>query len=232
MNHDDLERLDARLQGKDQEDWTRFYEDRARPIPFFVDAPDESLAEWLEAGRSPGGRALELGCGNGRNAVFLARNGYAVDAIDYAPTAIEWARQRVAEHGADVRLLQRSVFDLDLPPASYNLVYDSGCFHHIAPHRRPGYVDLVARALRPGGWFGMVCFRPEGGSGWSDDEVYERGSLGGGLGYSEERLREIWSRALQVRSIRPMRSLDAAGGLFGLPFLWTLWAQRAPADSE
>jgi len=37
-----------------------------------------------------------------------------------------------------------------------------------------------------------LCFRPEGGSGYTDQQVYERASLGGGLGYSEDRLRAMW----------------------------------------
>jgi len=54
--------------------------------------------------------------------------------------------------------------------------------------RREDYISLVARALRPGGSYGLVCFRPEGGSGYTDEQVYEQGTLGGGLGYSEHSL--------------------------------------------
>jgi len=46
----------------------------------------------------------------------------------------------------------------------------------------------VRAALKPGGSYGLVCFRPEGGSGFTDQQVYERASLGGGLGYSEDHL--------------------------------------------
>jgi predicted methyltransferase len=49
------------------------------------------------------------------------------------------------------------------------------------PHRRQDYAALVHRALKPGGSYGLVCFRPEGGSGYTDQQVYERGSLGGML---------------------------------------------------
>jgi hypothetical protein len=56
--------------------------------------------------------------------------------------------------------------------------------------------------------------------------VYERRSLGGGLGYTEERLRQIWSAGLEVRVVRQMEKHDAAGGLFGEDFLWVLLAQK------
>ena len=87
--------------------------------------------------------------------------------------------------------------------------------------------DWRIDALRPGGWFGLTCFRPEGGSGYSDDEVYARRSLGGGLGYTEQQLRTIWSDGLQVRVLRQMEKPSAQSGLFGERFLWVLLAQKA-----
>jgi SAM-dependent methyltransferase len=207
--------------------WDAFYNDRAKLCAFFGTAPDESLSGWVHDGLLRPGRAIELGCGNGRNAIFLARQGFSVEAVDYAPTAVEWARERIAEAGVAVTLRQQSVFDLHVEPGSCDLVYDSGCFHHIPPHRRNQYVDLVVSALKPGGCFGLTCFRSEGGSGFTDDEVYERRSMGGGLGYTEERLREVWSRGLQVRVVRQMLKPSADSGLFGESFLWVLLAQKA-----
>jgi SAM-dependent methyltransferase len=207
--------------------WDSFYQDRAKPCTFFGTAPDESLSGWVHDGLFCPGRAVELGCGNGRNAIFLARRGFLVEAVDYSKKAVDWARERIAEAGVAVSLRHQSVFDLRLEPGSCDLVYDSGCFHHIPPHRRSQYVDLVVSLLRPGGWFGLTCFRPEGGSGFTDDEVYERRSMGGGLGYTEERLREVWSRGLQVRVVRQMIKPSAESGLFGENFLWALLAQKA-----
>ena len=207
--------------------WDAFYEDRAKPCVFFGTASDESLAGWVDDGLLRPGRAFDLGCGNGRNAVFLARQGFSVEAVDYSQTAVDWARDRIAQAGVAVSLTHRSVFDLALEAGSVDLVYDSGCFHHLPPHRRSHYVALVVSALKPGGCFGLTCFRPEGGSGYSDDEVYERRSMGGGLGYTEERLREIWSSGLQVRVLRQMVKPSAESGLFGETFLWALLAQKA-----
>ena len=85
-----------------------------------------------------------------------------------------------------------AIFDAEIEEGAYDLVYDSGCLHHLPPHRRKDNVGLVKRALKPGGSFGLVCFRPDGGSGYTDEQVYEHWSLGGGLGYSEESLRALW----------------------------------------
>jgi len=218
--------LDALLGQRQSDWWNTFYQDRAKPCPFFGALPDESLVAWVQDGRIGAGRALDLGCGNGRNAIFLARHGFTVEAVDFAVTAIAWARERAADAGVAIQLRQQSIFELGLEPDAYDLVYDSGCFHHLAPHRRAPYVQLVSQALRPGGMFGLTCFRPEGGSGYSDEEVYERGSLGGGLGYDEPRLREIWSAGLAVRIIRPMRACHPESGLFGESFLWAMLARK------
>ena len=218
--------LDASLAGHGDDWWDTFYTDRARPCPFFKTAHDESLAKWIGDGLIPCGRAIDLGCGHARNSVFLARSGFTVEGVDFSQTAIEWAKERVTAANVTVALFQESVFDVQLEPASYDLVYDSGCFHHLPPHRRKGYVELVVRALKPGGWFGLTCFRPEGGSGSTDQEVYERRTLGGGLGYTEDRLREIWSGSLRVRELRQMEKPSDESGLFGERFLWVLLAQK------
>jgi SAM-dependent methyltransferase len=223
---DVLRELDALLLGRENHWWDSFYENRTRPCPFFVTDPDESLVKWVGEGLIRPGRALDLGCGNGRNAIFLSRSGFATEGVDYSQTAIAWAKERVAEAGVPVLLNDQSVFDLNPEAGSYDLVYDSGCFHHMAPHRRSSYVTLVSRALKPGGWFGLACFKPEGGSGYSDQEVYERRSMGGGLGYSEERLREVWSAKLRVHVVRQMDKPSPGSGLFGESFLWALLAQK------
>jgi len=218
--------LDALFGDRQGPWWDAFYANRDKPVPFFGAAPDESLSEWLARGAMAPGAALDLGCGNGRNAVLLAQSGFTVEGIDYSQSAIDWAAQRAAEAGVQLRLRHASVFDLALTPRSYDLIYDSGCFHHLAPHRRAGYVDLVAAALKSGAWFGLVCFRPEGGSGLSDDEVYELKTLGGGLGYTEQQLRDIWAGSFKICTLRQMAPQPAESGQFGEAFLWAMLAQR------
>ncbi len=226
MNDKTPSALDDVLAARESQWWDLFYADRAKPVPFFSTSPDENLSRWMSEGRIAQGHALELGCGNGRNAVFLAQHGFTVDAVDYSETAIAWAREHTHQARVAVQLHCQSVFELNIAPQSYELVYDSGCFHHIAPHRRAMYVDLVANALKSGGQFAMTCFRPEGGSGLTDEQVYERGTLGGGLGYTDERLRDIWSTHFQIESVRQMEKPSADSGLFGETFLWVMLAQK------
>lgn len=216
----------VRRLGLEESRWQSFYEDRARPCPFFVLAPDECLSEWVGRGDLAPGRALDVGCGNARNSIFLARHGFSVDAVDLSASALRWAREEVDKAGVGVALHCASIFDFELGAGRYDLVYDGGCFHHMAPHRRGEYVQRIAGALKSGGAFGLVCFAPEGGSGYSDAQVYERQSLGGGLGYDEERLRQIFGEAFDIRLVRRMREQPTGGELFGKDFLWTLFARK------
>lgn len=222
----ELTPADAEAFDSERAKWQSFYEDRARECPFFVLAPDENLSEWVGQGLLVPGRALDIGCGNARNSIYLSRHGFSVDAVDLSASAVRWAQDEIGRSGVWVALHCASIFDFELQAGSYELVYDAGCFHHIAPHQRSEYVERVASALKPGGAFGLVCFTPEGGSGYSDEEVYRRNSLGGGLGYDEKRLRQIWGEAFDILSVRRMQELPKGADLFGRSFLWTMLARR------
>ena len=224
---DVLRMLDALVMDRGAAWWSEFLAEHSTTCPFLVDWPDESLAEWFGAGLLTPGRVLELGCGNGRNATYLAGLGCRVDAVDFSAQAAGWARERAASAGVTVNVQRCSIFDAAITAGSCDLVYDSGCFHHLPPHRRKDYVELVHRALKPGGSYGLVCFRPEGGSGYTDQQVYELASLGGGLGYSGDRLRALWDTApFSLRVLRQMKKTGGQGPYFGEDFLWALLATK------
>ncbi|MGI4895479.1 MAG: class I SAM-dependent methyltransferase [Janthinobacterium lividum] len=63
-------------------------------MPFFEDKPNKNLVPYLDRGLVPVGRALDLGCGPGRNALHLAGRGFKVGAIDLSRRAIGWADER------------------------------------------------------------------------------------------------------------------------------------------
>lgn len=215
-----LAMLDDLLRDRGGTWWDKFYSNRAKSCPFFVPWPDHSLVSYFERGLVRRGRVLELGCGNGRNAVFLARQGCEVDAVDFSAAAISWAEEQARDAGVSINFICGSVFETRVPQSGYDLVYDCGCFHHVPPHRRPDYLSLVDAAVKPDGRLGLVCFRPEGGSGLSDRDVYEQRSLGGGLGYTEEQLRHIFGLSFETVELRRMAKADPSTQLFGEDFLW------------
>ncbi|MFF8289648.1 class I SAM-dependent methyltransferase [Streptomyces sp. NPDC016309] len=203
--------------------WDGFYTDRTKPVPFFADKPDENLVAYLERGLLTPGRALDLGCGPGRNALHLSSLGFEVDAVDLSPVAIEWAEERARAAGAGVRFHRGDAFALvgtELT-GTYDLVYDSGCFHHLPPHRRVSYLALLDRALAPGGHFALTCFASGAmGSEEPDAAFYTQSALHGGLAYTPEALRHIFSDLTEVE-LRRMRDEPPESALFGEAFLWT-----------
>jgi SAM-dependent methyltransferase len=212
--------------------WDRFYADRSRPVPFFVAKPDENLVSYLDRNLvTPGSgpdraRALDLGCGPGRNALYLASSGFDIDAVDLSPAAIAWAQDRARETGVEVRFHCGDAFTMELE-GPFHLIYDSGCFHHLPPHRRVSYLALLDRVLAPGGYFGLACFAPGemGGSELPDAELYRQASLSGGLAYTPESLRRIFADLTELE-LRRMHDEPAESERFGEPFLWTALFRR------
>jgi len=214
-----LAMLDSFLTNRGRSWWDAFYTEATAPSPFPPDCPDETLVDDFQCGFLRPGRVLELGCGNGRNALYMAGLGCTVDAIDFSAEAIAQAEQRKPERCANVNFIKDSIFSFVFPNEAYDVIYDSGCFHHVAPHRRPTYVERAHAALKPRGNLSVVYFGPDGGSGLSDREVYERRTLGGGLGYADAQILKIFETRFDVLKIRPMQDMPAESPLFGKSFL-------------
>ena len=228
-NEDILTMLDSLLKEQSTFSWDAFYSERGRTVPFFVNAPDESLVHYFKNKLIvPGGKALELGCGPGRNAIYFAKQGYDVDAVDLSDEALQWGNERAKEQGVSINFMCKNIFDLDIQKTEYDVIYDSGCFHHIAPHRRIDYVNLINQGLKPGGLFGITCFVENGnvgGSDISDWEVYRQRSLRGGLGYTPEKLKMIF-KDFQIVEIRRMQDIEQPGDCFGTSGLWAALFQK------
>jgi SAM-dependent methyltransferase len=113
--------------------------------------PRPELAGLL-AGRRPG-RALDLGCGTGTDAIYLAKQGWDVTGIDFVPEAIATARTHAAGSAAsfvagDVTHLRQAGVD-----GPFDLIIDIGCYHAIPAGRRDRYAAEVAAVARPGADF-------------------------------------------------------------------------------
>ncbi|MDP5273718.1 class I SAM-dependent methyltransferase [Chengkuizengella axinellae] len=208
--------------------WDQFYTDRNKKIPFFENLPDENLVQYLEKGILNPGKVLELGCGPGRNALFLAGKGCKVDAIDFSKEAIEWGKERASEKNLSINFIHKSIFNINIDPLSYDIVYDSGCLHHLPPHRRISYLNLVNEALKPGGFYALTCFvygGSLGGALFSDKDVYRNLSVRGGVGFTQEKLMHIFHE-FDVIEIRKMKDVDHASLTFGHSDLWTAIFQK------
>jgi SAM-dependent methyltransferase len=103
----------------DQERWDRRYAGAQGP-----DGPSHFLAEILsaEAWSIPPGRGLDIACGMGRNALFLAARGFEVTALDISAVALAEARRRALARSLAVSWQQADLEQIHLPQARYDLI--------------------------------------------------------------------------------------------------------------
>ena len=111
------------------------------------------------------GRALDLGCGRGTNTLFLAKHGWKVQGIDFAPPAIRAARRKKSSAPADVaaRVQFRTgdVSKLEVRVEPFDLAFDQGCLHSLPTDLRAGYASGLKGNLRSGGRYLLWAFKPE-----------------------------------------------------------------------
>lgn len=98
------------------------------------------------------GRALDIGCGTGETAIFLAQQGWEVTGIDFVQRALDRARAKAEAAGARVRFTRADV--TRLPEAGvgdgFRLLVDNGCLHGLSDQARDAYVSHITAAAVPG----------------------------------------------------------------------------------
>lgn len=141
------------------------------------DVPDQGLVEAVEgeARRRPG-RALDLGCGTGRNAIYLARHGWEVTGVEMIGYELDVARRNAAAAGVEPRLIQGDVTKLaELGVGDgYTLLMDGGCYHMVPQGRRDAYVASVTEVSAPGALLIMVGFTRVSGSEMGAERIRAR----------------------------------------------------------
>ena len=184
--------------------------------PLATVLPDENLVDWSRRGLLPAlndARVLDVGCGNGRNSRWFAEQGARVRGVDLSVTLLDLVRDQMPEN---VDLSASNVLRGGLPEGPFDVVYDSGCFHHVSPHRRATYIERVLPLLAPNGAFGIVTLASEADEGAGDLQTLLSGDNGGGTTFCRTDLAGILSSLvlLEVRPVRP-----GTDGTFGVDFL-------------
>lgn len=152
-----------------REDWDRRYAGvenlwSARPNRFLV----------AEVGDLEPGRALDLACGEGQNAIWLASMGWDVTGVDYSEVAIAKARARAERDGVDVDFRCADLVEYEAEPRAFDLVVV--LYLHISPDERRDVLARAAAALAPRGTFVFVGHdltnMTEGVGGPSDPSIH------------------------------------------------------------
>jgi SAM-dependent methyltransferase len=132
--------------------WIRLYEQTAtRDLPWANRGPFSPLVRAVENGwLSPPGPVLDVGCGVGRNAFWLAKRGFRVTGVDIAPGAIAAAESGRESGAQNPRFVVDDLLASALPRAGFRGAVDVGCFHTLPPKTRTAYSASLARLLSPG----------------------------------------------------------------------------------
>ncbi|HAS55475.1 MAG: methyltransferase type 12 [Nitrospirae bacterium GWC2_57_13] len=175
-------------------------------IPWNIEEPPQVLVELVESGRVAPCRALDLGCGAGNYAVYLAGRGFDVMGVDISPTAIGMAAENARKRGAACSFFAADVLgDLHEVDGIFDLAYDWELLHHLYPEQREKYVVNVRDKLKPGGSYLSLCFSEQdpqfGGQG-----KYRKTPLGTTLYFSsEEELRKLFERHFEIQELRTIK---------------------------
>jgi len=108
----------------------------------------------------PAGRALDIGCGTGTNAVTLARHGWRVTGVDFASRAIRRARRKAADLGLEIEFHTADVTDLGILSGPYDYVLDIGCLFTFKESDRVRHARELSRLLRPQGDYMLYAWLP------------------------------------------------------------------------
>jgi SAM-dependent methyltransferase len=167
----------------------------------------------------PGLRALSIADGEGRNSVWLARQGLAVTAFDFSPVAVEKARALAREAGVEVDHRVCDIFRWDWDAARYDVVA-AIFFQFLTPAQRAEVFAGLQRALAPGGLLLLQGYRPEQ-PGYKTGGPSEEANL-----YTEPLLRESFS-ALEILHLRSHDDeIDEGSGHRGMSALIDLAARK------
>lgn len=172
-------------------------------IPWNSNAPPEAIVELVNSGKVKPSRAVDLGCGAGNYAVYLAARGFNVTGIDASPTAVGIARENAKKRNAVCTFLVADVLgDLSELAGKFDFAYDWELLHHIFPVNRKKYAANVSDLLVRGGKYLSVCFSEKdpsfGGAG------KYRGTQLGTLLYfsSEEELRNLFRAHFTILELK------------------------------
>ena len=181
-------------------------------IPWNNETPPDQLVELVETGKIQPCRAIDLGCGAGNYAIYLAVHGFDVTGVDSSPAAITIAAENARKHNVICRFITADLLgDLHEIPGRFGFAFDWELLHHIFPEDREKYVQNVSKILTSGAWYLSMCFAetdPQfGGTG-----KFRTTPIGTTLYFSSEsELRELFSPLFIIHDLQTIE----VGGRFG-----------------
>jgi ubiquinone/menaquinone biosynthesis C-methylase UbiE len=143
------------------------------------------------------GKALDICCGAGSNAVYLAKKGFTVTGIDISSKAIEYAKEKAEKANVKVKLMVQNFLELPFKDEEFDFVFDMGCFHHVEVDDRNIFIKVVRRVLKKGGSYLLVCFSYKNGPAWNH--------------FTKKQIIQLFADYFEIKEIRHISSLEGDG---------------------
>jgi len=134
--------------------WEERYQEGKDSLPWDSGSPAAELVEYFTSLTELPKRVLEIGCGTGTNAIWMAQQGVTVVATEFSPTALESAKNKASKAGVNVEFLLSDIVEKAAKPdTKFDFVFDRGVYHVMAPEHREVFIDRVATALNAHGYW-------------------------------------------------------------------------------
>lgn len=157
--------------------------------------PRKILVNLVEKGLVKEGKALDICCGAGTNAVYLAQKGFEVTGIDISSKAIEYAKQKAEQANVKIRLMVQNFLKLSFNDEEFDFVFDMGCFHHVEVEDRNTFIKEVYRVLKKSGTYLLVCFSYRNGPAWNH--------------FTKEQIVQLYSNYFKIKKNKHIASREA-----------------------
>jgi len=134
--------------------------------PWDIGRPQPAFVELVHAGELTKGLVLDIGCGTGENALYLAENGFSVVGIDLSNRAIAAAKEKAIERKLKVNFRIANALSLDFKNGYFDNAIDSGLFHTFNDNDRVDFASEIGRVLKQDGRYFMLCFSDKEPTNW------------------------------------------------------------------
>jgi len=180
-------------------------------IPWNIEFPPKEIVDLVESGNVKPCKTIDLGCGAGNYAIYLASQGFDVTGVDISPSAIKFAEENAAKKKVKCHFLVRDLTAKSEFKQTFDFAYDWEVLHHIYPQKRKKYIENVFGMLLPGGKYVSVCFSMND-TWFKGNGKYRETPLGTVLYFSSENeLKRLYEPYFFIQELKTIEIIGKSG---------------------
>ena len=196
--------------GLDYDEWDQIYSKYSlESFGWELGKPRPILVEFVEKDLPKKGKALDLCCGAGTNAIYLAEKDFEVTGVDISRRAIQYAKGKAKQANVEINFIIGSFIDLSFRDEEFGFVFDMGCFHHVKVEERKKFIKGVHRVLKKVGNYLLTCFSYKNGPAWNH--------------FTEKKLISLFSGHFKLIEFRHYSSIEGDGVK---RYFYTVWMKK------